>query len=127
MIERRETARRRVCLAGLVRVATFLPEIACTLRDVSLDGARIRLPAGTVLPARFDLRVPCRDETRRARIVWRAGDMAGLGFENLRPDVEPDDVTPADLLRRLGASEEEVARLRAALVSPCAVPPDRLH
>ncbi|WP_331308405.1 hypothetical protein [Methylobacterium oryzae] len=40
MVERRRTARRRVCLGGRLRVAAFLPEIECTIRDVSLDGAQ---------------------------------------------------------------------------------------
>lgn len=127
MIERRVTARRRVCFGGLLRVATFLPEIACTLRDVSLDGACIRLAPGTTLPARFDLHVPCRGENRRARVVWRLGDVAGLGFEVLTLDRRPDDLVPADLLKRLGESEEEVSLLRAALLSARTAPPDRLH
>lgn len=126
MIERRETARRRVCLGALVRVAAFLPEIGCTLRDVSLDGARIRLAPGTALPARFDLIVPCRGETRRVRVVWRAGDMAGLGFEEAKADAATQDVSPADALRRLAESETEVARLRVALASGGGRP-DRLH
>ena len=49
MIDRRRTARRRVCLGGRVRVAAFLPELDCTVRDVSLDGAGIRVAAETIL------------------------------------------------------------------------------
>lgn len=126
MIERRETARRRVCLGGLVRLAAFLPEIGCTLRDVSLDGTQIRLAPGTALPARFDLIVPCRGETRRVRVVWRADDIAGLGFEEAQADAAQQDASPADALRRLAESEAEVARLRAALASDGGRP-DRLH
>lgn len=127
MTERRETARRRVCYGGLVRVATFLPEIACTLRDVSLEGARIRLAPETALPACFDLVVPCRGETRRARLIWRAGDMAGVAFGDAPADSVTGDVSAADLLRRLAESEAEVARLRAALASAGDKTPGRLH
>ena len=127
MIERRETARRRVCFGGLVRVASFLPEIACILRDVSLDGARIRVAPGTALPACFDLVVPCRGETRRARVVWRDGDTAGLGFEDAAADTVSRDVSAADLLQRLGESEAEVARLRAKLAPARGAPPVRMH
>ena len=122
MIERRQTARRRVCLGGFARVAAFLPEIACTLRDVSLGGVRIRVDPSATLPDRFDLVVPCRGQTRRVRVVWRDGDAAGLGFDDA-----PSEGAPHDLLRRLAESEAEVARLRSALKPDSHDRPDRLH
>ena len=110
MSERRRTARRRVCLGGRVRVAAFLPEIDCTVRDVSLEGARIRVRADSVLPDRFDLFIPCRNETRRACVAWRSGAVIGLAFEGGLAAPEPEA-----LARHLAAREAEVARLRAAL------------
>jgi hypothetical protein len=112
VIERRQTARRRVCLGGHVRVAAFLPEIDCWVRDVSLGGAKIRVPDSATVPDRFDLFIPCRDETRRVFVAWRAGAEIGLGFSETRAASEPEAVA-----RRLAASETEVARLRAALLS----------
>ncbi len=82
MIERRDVARRRVCLGGLIETAAFLPEIACTIRNVSITGARIRIAEGSILPERVTLRVPIRGECREARIVWREGDAVGLHFES---------------------------------------------
>ncbi|MDF2602059.1 MAG: type pilus assembly PilZ [Methylobacterium brachiatum] len=111
VIERRQTARRRVCLDGRVRVAAFLPEIACVVRDVSLGGARIGVPPTAMLPDCFDLFIPCRNETRRAFVAWRAGATIGLGFAQTQAASEPDA-----LARRLADSEAEVARLRAALL-----------
>lgn len=112
MIERRQTARRRVCLGGRVRTAAFLPDIDCIVRDVSLDGARIGVLPKVTLPDCFDLFIPCRNETCRAWVAWRAGTMIGLGFEATRAASEPEVVA-----RRLADSESEVARLRAALLS----------
>lgn len=112
MIERRQTARRRVCLGGRVRVAAFLPEIDCIVRDVSLGGARIGVPPEVTLPDCFDLFIPCRNEIRRAWVAWRAGTVIGLGFEATRAASEPEAVA-----RRLADSEAEVARLRAALLA----------
>lgn len=112
MIERRQTARRRVCLGGRVRVVAFLPDIDCIVRDVSLVGAKISILPEVRLPDCFDLFIPCRNETRRAWVAWRAGTMIGLGFEATRAASEPEVVA-----RRLADSESEVARLRAALLS----------
>ncbi|SFL51121.1 PilZ domain-containing protein [Methylobacterium pseudosasicola] len=111
MIERRQTARRRVCLGGRVRIAAFLPEIDCVVRDVSLGGARIGVPVEATLPDCFDLFIPCRNETRRAFVAWRAGAMVGIGFAETRAASEPEA-----LVRRLADSEAKVARLRAALL-----------
>lgn len=115
MIERRETARRRVCLGGRLRVSLFLPEIECALRDVSLGGARIRLDPGATLPAVVDLIVPCRAETRRARVLWRDGATAGLSFALASPAPAPGVDPGGDILNRLADAETEVVRLRAAL------------
>lgn len=112
MVDRRHDTRRRVCLGGLIETAAFLPEIACTVRDVSLTGARIRIAAETTLPGRVVLRVPLRRECRLGRVVWQAGDMVGLHFE---PD-EADNGTSA-MHRQFQADQDEIARLRAALVA----------
>jgi hypothetical protein len=100
MQERRDDARRRVYLGGSIETAAFLPEIPCTVRNVSLTGARITVAPGAILPQRLVLRVPMRDEQRIARLVWRDGDAAGLVFE--------------DRAGRTKA-EDDPARLRAAL------------
>jgi hypothetical protein len=80
--DRRDDARRRVYLGGLIETAAFLPEIACIVRDVSLTGARIRVGAGAILPQRLVLHVPMRGERRTVRVVWRDGEAAGLAFED---------------------------------------------
>lgn len=120
MIERRKTARRRVCLGGRVLGAAFLPATDCMVRDVSLGGARIRIPDTVLVPDRFDLLVPCRSETRRVAVAWRAGDVIGLVFEG--PAAPPE---AAD--SRLATGAAEVARLRAALLSGNSPEPGRVH
>jgi hypothetical protein len=122
MIERRRTARRRVCLGGRARVAAFLPEIDCIVRDVSLGRARIYVSADASLPDCFDLFIPSRDETRRVFVAWRRDTAIGLGFEVPEAAVAPEAVAP-----RLAASEAEVARLRAALLAGNGPEPSCVH
>lgn len=105
--ERRHSDRRRACFGATLRVAAFLPEIECRLRDHSLTGARIVVAADVPLPRLVDLTVPCRNRTRSAVVVWRSGTQAGLAFVDAagpgegsgiapRADVEPDRVaTPS--------------------------------
>ncbi|MFC6792601.1 PilZ domain-containing protein [Methylobacterium komagatae] len=102
MKERRDVERRRVLLGGLIETAAFLPEIACTIRNVSLTGARIRIAEGSILPERVILRVPIRGECREARIVWRDGDSVGLHFEAVEaaptpPQRKTVDVGPGEV------------------------------
>lgn len=122
MIERRQTARRRVCLGGRIRIAAFLPEIDCVVRDVSLGGARIGVPVEATLSDCFDLFIPCRNETRRAFVAWRTGATIGIGFAETRAASEP-----AALARRLADSEAEVTRLRAALLGGNDLAPAGVH
>ncbi len=82
MIERREDTRRRVCLGGMIETAAFLPETPCTLRNVSLAGAQVRVCPTAILPERFVLHVPIRGERRLARLAWRDGEWVGLRFES---------------------------------------------
>ncbi|MCJ2008445.1 PilZ domain-containing protein [Methylobacterium sp. J-092] len=107
-IERRHSDRRRACLGGTLRLAAFLREAPCRLRDHSLTGARIVVAEDVVLPRVVDLTVTGRNETRRAEVVWRDGTQAGLAFLD----------QPA---REDGAAAEARAAWNAA------APPDRLH
>lgn len=116
MLERRDDARRRVLLGGWIETAAFLPDLACTVRDVSLTGARLRIAGDAILPGRVILRVPVRGECRLGRVVWRDGESVGLRFD-------ADDAA-VDAQAAVKAREAEIARLRAALI---AAPGEGLH
>jgi len=105
-----------------VRGAAFLREHDCTVRDVSLDGAGIRIAAETIPPESFDLFIPCRNATRRVFVAWRSGAAVGPGFDATQAASAPEAV-----VRRLAASETEVARLRAALLAGNSPEPGRVH
>ena len=106
--ERRQSDRRRACYGGTLRIAAFLPEVECRLRDHSLTGVRIVIAEEVVLPRVVDLTVAGRNQTRRAEIVWRSGTQAGLAF--------------LEESSRVVATEADA---RAAWNA--AAPPDRLH
>lgn len=56
--------------------------IACTVRDLSRAGAKIRVAPEHDLPATFSLVIAAHDlRTVTARLCWRRGDFIGVAFE----------------------------------------------
>jgi hypothetical protein len=55
--------------------------IDCLVRNMSRNGAKLVFKARCFcLPGEFELMLPQKGESRRARIVWRQQDEAGIAF-----------------------------------------------
>ncbi len=54
--------------------------IDCVIRDISEEGARIRIGATTPLPKRFRLQVVADGSITAAELKWQRGAEAGVGF-----------------------------------------------
>src|SRR5882724_8541310 len=52
----------------------------CTVNELSDVGARINIASSFALPETFDLSIPQRGISCRAKLVWRRGDQAGVDF-----------------------------------------------
>ncbi len=70
---------------GTVMPATLvLPDsgrIPCVVRDLSATGAKINLSRRHNLPDRIWIVIPQMTVTRRATLVWRNGEFAGIAFD----------------------------------------------
>ncbi|TNC08617.1 PilZ domain-containing protein [Methylobacterium terricola] len=56
--------------------------VACEVADLSVAGARLRVPARVALPEAFSLVIVGDDlRTVAVRLRWRRGDFAGVTFE----------------------------------------------
>jgi hypothetical protein len=55
-------------------------DIRCTLQDVSVGGARLRLEVPSDLPPFFLLTVPAERIERRCTLVWKDGERVGVRF-----------------------------------------------
>lgn len=78
MIERRAAQRHRVFKGGTI---TFENSgIACTVRNLSADGAAIDLDGPATLPPSFRLSISCDNFVRNCRPVWRSDRRVGLAF-----------------------------------------------
>src|SRR4051794_40680334 len=72
--------RHRVCLEALITPLVMNRPMPCTVLDLSQGGANLRVSLGALLPARFELAIPSRQERYRCRLVWRTLDALGVEF-----------------------------------------------
>jgi ribosomal protein L19 len=78
MIEKRTAQRYRVFKGGTI---TFENSgIACTVRNMSDNGAAIDLESPVILPQSFTLSISRNNFVRNCRTVWRNDKRIGLAF-----------------------------------------------
>ena len=78
MKEKRATPRKRTFKTGTILVGGNAPNIACRVRNLSLDGACLDLSATYGVPARFDL--ICDGKHYTCRVVWLNESQVGVMF-----------------------------------------------
>jgi hypothetical protein len=114
MGERRNSRRSKSFLRGFVYVSRKRGALACLIRDMSDKGARIIFSDTVTLPDVFDLYIPQREQTMRARVTWRRNDEIGLAFAEA---ARVADATPtaSEVVERVALLEAEIASLRTLL------------
>ncbi len=108
--ERRREPRRRALLGANLTVPSTAFVTACTVRDITGDGARIVVGETIPLPDTFDLAITQQSTSRQATLIWRSGDRAGVSFVRPRPAAIP---IPLGVVRDLRACRAENNALRA--------------
>ena len=78
--ERRAVGRTRINRTALLFVAGQTGVFACYVRDVTNQGAGVRLDGLNLLPTHFDLSFDNFRTIRHCSLVWRDGDFVGLKF-----------------------------------------------
>jgi hypothetical protein len=90
--ERRADQRMRTLLAGKIVSGDGFISADCTIRDLSLSGARVEISRIVRLPPPVALLLIRDGLLFDAAVAWRRGDEAGLVFKaphDLRTDVDP--------------------------------------
>jgi hypothetical protein len=108
-MERRAVARARTYLGGQVAFNVRFSTMDCLVRNLSAAGAKLDFNGAATIPDEVDLTITNREETRRARIVWRRGDEAGVAFRQPAPG---SDVVPLTVARRVPDCEAEKTPLQ---------------
>lgn len=96
MQEKRSSGRQKSFLQGRIFFNHRRNSIDCLIRDISDQGAKLKFSGTIATPEFFELYIPNKEETYRARVQWRAGDEIGVMFEDaerapsLVPGFEPE-------------------------------------
>jgi hypothetical protein len=109
MQERREFQRGRTYLGGRLAFNNQYCAIDCLVRNMSRNGAKLVFEGTVLLPGEFELTLPQKGESRRARIVWRSEGEAGIAF--LQPG--SGGVVSIGMARRIKRLETDRAALQA--------------
>ena len=83
--DKRQLARHRILKGGLLAVAGHHTAIACSVRDLTETGARLKLEdVAALLPDRFELIIEIDGLEAECQVVWRKGSEIGVSFLKTR-------------------------------------------
>jgi hypothetical protein len=109
MVEKRKAVRARTLLGGVIAFNNRASTMDCQVRNLSSAGAKLTFTNTAVVPDQFDLKIACKEQSFRARMVWRAPNAAGIAF--LR-EYDQQMPVPLEWAKRLRDCEAEKAVLR---------------
>ena len=110
MIEARRAERIRSFLRARILYNNHNSTIDCTIKNFSPYGAKIDLANTTSIPELFDLEIPQKGRTYRARLSWRDKTAIGVEF------VEDEPVHRETSHAKVERLETEVRKLRSVIM-----------
>ena len=108
MSEARKLDRARSILGAHIVFNNRNSTVDCQIRNISKSGARLAISNTFTLPEEFDIEVPQKGRTYRARLCWRDEQSAGVEFVL----DTTDSSSRADNNSRIAELEAENAALR---------------
>ena len=117
MQERRIVHRDRTYLGGQVAYNNRCSTMDCLVRNMSQNGAKIGFSNTALIPSEFDVLIPQKGESRRARIVWRGDKQAGVAFLQSEKSAVIS-IESARRIKKLQAERDTLARRVAQLSEP---------
>jgi hypothetical protein len=78
--EARGAPRRRVLKAGVIASNDRHLTVACTVRDMSATGARLRIESSLGAPDTFELMIEVDGLEADCKVVWRKANEIGVRF-----------------------------------------------
>jgi hypothetical protein len=108
MSEARKLDRARSILGAHIVFNNRNSTVDCQIRNISKSGARLAISNTFTLPEEFDIEVPQKGRTYRARLCWRDEQSAGVEFVLDTTDAS----SRGDTNMRIAELEAENATLR---------------
>jgi len=84
----------------------------CIVKNISATGAKIAIDEALSVPSEFDLHIPQKGRTYRARMAWRDATAIGVEFIDNEQAPAAEEAVPASELR-LRSLELQNAELRS--------------
>lgn len=109
LAEVRRDERVRAFLRARIMFNNNSSSIDCTVKNISSSGAKIEISSVLSVPSEFDLEVPQKGRTYRARLMWRDANFVGVQF------VEKDAVDAEQLGSTSARLERENKKLKATI------------
>src|SRR5512144_900857 len=116
MSERRRTVRQKSFLRGCIYFNNRRTVVDCLIRDISEGGARLQFSDAISIPDSFELYIPQKEQTLRAKVERRHGMELGVSFTDFaRAPANSGPADVAELTDRVRRLETDVAALRRML------------
>ncbi|MGP0058394.1 MAG: PilZ domain-containing protein [Beijerinckiaceae bacterium] len=80
MQEMRQAERIRSFLRAQIIFNNRMSTIDCTIKNISATGARVALSDTLAVPTEFEIDIPQKGRSYRARLVWRDKEAIGVEF-----------------------------------------------
>lgn len=117
-MDNRPAARVRTILNGRIIFNRGAASLDCVVRNLSASGAKLETTSTVIVPEKFDLLIARKNETRRARIVWRNEREIGVAFEKAGAGASPEETRIQALRDENGRLRRRVAELLAQSGEP---------
>lgn len=123
----RGAERIRSLLGGQIIFNNQSSTVECQIRNISALGAKLNISSMVSLPEEFELSIPQKGRTFKARLRWRVDESAGVEFLDV-PKAQRADQRLNERLRYLEAENETLREeLRALRRAPSQAPESALE
>lgn len=114
MEEMRHAERIRSFLRAQIIFNNRMSTIDCTIKNISATGAKVALSDSLAVPTEFEIDIPQKGRSYRARLVWREKEAIGVEFLNAKtPDNAVGGSSTQD--QRIHALQQQNAELKAKI------------
>jgi hypothetical protein len=86
MHEQRQVRRNKTYLGGEIGFNRQIPTTRCVIRNMSTRGALLQLDNVSSIPPIFEISIPSKGQSYRAKMLWQQLGRAGLAFENAKEE-----------------------------------------
>ena len=119
MQEMRQAERIRSFLRAQIIFNNRMSTIDCTIKNISATGAKVALSDTLAVPSEFEIDIPQKGRSYRARLVWRDTEAIGVEFIDPKTHAAPSAASmPATTLdQRLHDLQLQNAELKAKIQS----------